>query len=668
MRRNPWWIVVAMISAGATGASADQIDSEERGATLAIEQPRVTARLVDGTAEVTVTYDVHNRSRFADAASIDVGLPAGAQVAGVRQRVGARWIDGRLLDGEAADARFQDYRDAAFAAARGAALFSVAETRGVLRLSYVPPRATVGVAYTLVVPACRLGDRWLAELPTVDDAAVVTVAGGAVLSPATATSLGAADDACADFGWPAATSLADTLRAGDRVAAWRQPLATGARASITSVPAGARRATVVDVALGDQLEAAPRRAAVVFVVDASRSQGVTGIDAQLAIIRGYLGHAPDARVQIVAVRRRATALFSGWVPASVALTRLAAMPPAAWAPANGSNLDAGLAQAAALLAATPGPRRLVAFTDDRLRVALDDAALAAALSGLPADAIAHVVVPVRGATEVVRDFASHFEAVVRPTGGITATVFVGADAGPLRELVRPTRIDGVTVDGDPADALVEGTALRWVSVAAGAPTIAGFIWGRRWQPTLVDDPPARIRAARLALAAGLDVDTDELLGLARLGRVASAVTSWLADDPTWTPGGLPPLEDDLGQSAACCSSICGLPMGLIGVGTIGQGSVVDAGVALPPAPSIEPLLAARVQGCAAAVPRGWRAAVEVETTGAEVVDVRVATSGIVEPVARARFEACAAQAAWDLELDASFARYTRTFTATFAAP
>ena len=189
--------------------------------------------------------------------------------------------------------------------------------------------------------------------------------------------------------------------------------------------------TVVEVAVASRLAEAPRQPAVVFAIDASRSQGDDGVAAQLAIVRGYLAHAPDARVELVVVRREAVRLFGELVPAGAVAARLAALAPAALAPGNGSHLDRGLALAASVLASSPGPRRLVAFTDDRLRPTLTDPALRQALARLPQDAIAHVVVPTAGAAEVERAHHHHLAQVIDGWGGIVATVGGAGDAAPL---------------------------------------------------------------------------------------------------------------------------------------------------------------------------------------------------------------------------------------------
>ena len=226
------------------------------------------------------------------------------------------------------------------------------------------------------------------------------------------------------------------------------------------------------------------------------------------------------------------------------------------------------------------------------------------------------------------------------------------------------RLEQLTIgDRVLADELREGRGLRAIDVDGGG-LVAGWIWGRRFSPTPTTALAARIRAARLALGqASLDD-----AAVASLGALAGAVTqfaSLLADGPGWSPGGLP--DDDLGWSGGgSWSSACGLPVGLGGYGTIGHGAGTGTGTDEAP-PELGPLLAVRVAGCAAGLEASpWRLELAVAVTGDEVVDVTAVAAGVADAAARARLEACALEAGWDLDLDARFARYRRTFTATFA--
>lgn len=664
MRHRPWPLIALGVAALCRPVAADIVRSDERQAELSITRPQIAATLADGVVHLRVRYDVVNASRFADRARVGLELPVGAVVVGLRQRTGGAWIAGRLEAAEAVDARLAAYVDAPFVAARGAVALSGAGAFHDLTLTYVPPRGRVGVEYEVIVPACYAHGEWVAVVPRLDADPALTVARGRAEDAA---------DVAKRWGEPVAAACEafvayDGIAADDHVVAWRAPAATGARltAAALTVPGFAVRD--VELAIAPRLAAAPVRPTVVFVIDGSKSQGADGVAAQLAIVRGYLAHQPDARVEVVVVRRAATRLFGALVPASTVPTALAARA-AALTVGNGSHLERGLALAADILAAAPGPRRLVAFTDDRLRPALTDDALRAALARLPADAIAHVVVPHAGAAEVWTDRDSHLVGVVAPWGGIVATVGAAGDPAPLVELVRPIALRDVAVGDEViADEVREGHGLRWLTQTDAAAPVTAWLWGRRVDATVLAAPVDRIRVARLTLARFEELDDAAVRGLAGLAHATTRLTSLIADQPSWRPGGLPEIELGLGGSG--WSSMCGLPMAFNGVGrigTIGHGSGTGSGDERPP-PDVHALLAARIAGCAVPLgPRPWRLTVDVSTTGVEVVDVAAAIAGVDDAALAARVEACAIEAGWDLDLDASFARYAKTFTAAFAA-
>lgn len=662
MRRAIPSLVAAGLSALAGQAAADQISSV-RGAELRIERAQVSARRVGSMVHATVRYELVNPGPTADAAEVDLDPPVGTTITGVRYRMGDRWLAGTLQNAEAAAERFAEYIDTPFVAARGALLVTDDGGHRQLELSYLAPRGRVPVILELALPACFARDRWIAPVPLHDPVPRLHAAGGRVeAADVLEKHLGSSlEDACAGY---------DAFTAGeDRYLVWDDRPAPGGEATLTTVTAGSVIVSELAIETATELVPAPRGAAVVFAIDASRSLGDLGIATQVAVIRGYLAHLPDARVEMIAVRRHATRLFGDFVPAGDALDRLANLPPGALAPGNGSHLDAGLTAAADALATTRGPHRLIAFTDDRTRTSLDGRLVAAALAGAPADTIVHLALPIPGAeTLVSRDFEHRFAPVIEHWGGIVADVGVQTDLAPLAELVRPSRIEAITVEGlgdgvESPGELVEGTGLRVLYVGDRAPIVRGWIWGRRWQPTAVHTRAATARVARVTigtLAGGLDDAT--VVTLAALGGVASRATSFLAEDPSWRPGGLP--ADELGITRGYSSS-CGPSSHLSAVGhfgTIGHGSGTGTG-RVEPEPELAPLLAARVAACAAAVPAPWTTTVDVETTGVEVVDVAVTSTGAA--ASRARFDACVTEAAWDLQLDERFERYTRTFTASF---
>jgi len=674
MRRAITPLLAAGLSTIAVPALADEVEAT-RGSPLRIDRPQLEVRLADGVIQATVRYDVVNPSAAPDAATIEVALPAGTAVTGLRYRTGDRWRDGALRDAVAASTRYREYLDAPFVAARGAAFFSHDGYRAELALSYLPPRGRVAVAYDLTVPACYARGRWIAVLPLVEPAPAVHVTGGRVETEAAlAAALGQpVGDACAGF-----TSVDSDRLDEERYLVFPRPAASTSTSTLTTVDAVGTRVSELVVALAPRLQAAPGRAAVVFTVDASRSVWPDDLAAQLAVVRAYVAEVPDARVEIIVVRRYATRLFGALVPAGQVEARLAALAPGALALGNGSNLDAGLALAADVLAHASGPRRLVAFTDDRTRAALDDQTLIAALAPLPADAIVHLVMPhAGGVTQLTRDFEHRFGAVAARWGGIVAAVEVGPEPGSVTELVRPIRVERVTVvapngSTEEVGAIDEGTGLRRLFAGATAPTVTGWIWGRPWAPTATTTRADRVRVARLAVGAiGASLDDAAVVALARMGTVATRLTSFLAEDSAWRPGGLPAEDlDQLGIAGFSSSSRCGWPSPMMGtghVGTLGHGAGGGSG-RVDPVPELGPLIEARVAACAAplaALP--WSTALAVEVTGVEIVDVTLTTDAPTATAAqRAQFDACVVESAWDLELDARFARYgDRSFEARF---
>lgn len=660
MRRVSWGVLA--LCGAARVAAADRVEGSSRGMELVLANQRVTATLVDGTAHYRVRYDVVNPTRRADSARVQIELPPGALVVGVRHRFGDdSWITGRLVAAEAAAERFDQYLDAPFLAMRSALLVTGGLEIADLSLSLVPARGRVAVEYELVAPACYARGRWYATYPSLDHDPPVTATGGRVESRAAVTkALGAGlDEVCDRF-----EGVDDG--ADGRVLSWPGSAAAVTSRATTVGLGDADALSVIDLALGSTLAPAPVRPAVVFVIDASRSMADDGVAAQVAVVRGYLANARDARVEVVVVRRHATRLFGALVPAATALRQLAAIDPALLAVANGSNLDAGLVLASSILAAARGPRRLVAFTDDELRPTLTDAQIGVALTGLPADAIAHVVLPGAGPSEVLRDFEHHLVAPIAPWGGIVAQVNPDGDPAPLRELVRPIRLERIGRGDDVLfDELFEGSGARTIQITTNPAPLTGLIWGRRWSPTIADTPMDRIRAARLGLVHAVLHDEEAAMIVTGLARAATDRTSFLGELGGWTPGGLPE-DDDLGmRSGGPWGHRCGIPSNLIG--TLGHGSGTGQAVIAPPPPELPAVLRSRVEACAATVSaEPWEVDLEVAITGIEVVDVFVTATGIADVGARSRVEACALEAAWDLELDPSYRFYRRTYTATFA--
>ncbi|MEJ7597646.1 MAG: vWA domain-containing protein [Kofleriaceae bacterium] len=293
----------------------------------------------------------------------------------------------------------------------------------------------------------------------------------------------------------------------------------------------------------------PKRAQVVFVVDASISVGAETLAAQLAILRAYLTHVPDAEIEIVVYRRRASRVFGAFVHASQAGPRLeTAIKAHAFALGNGSALDDGAKLASTALADRPGPRRVVLLTDELIRTSLTPAGALATLAKLSPETVVHVVVPATGddRPSLERDDAHALAKLATRHHGILAHVVKGGADKQLPpivlELVRPTRIEKLRVSGLVLDETVlhEGDGVRLFTRGKTAParvTLTGELWSDPVRRDAVADEP--FSRATAAFVFGADEHQElspvEMMKVAMFGRAVSPVTSYVAFEPGTRP-------------------------------------------------------------------------------------------------------------------------------------
>ncbi|HWU91255.1 MAG TPA: hypothetical protein VN253_28505, partial [Kofleriaceae bacterium] len=438
------------------------------------------------------------------------------------------------------------------------------------------------------------------------------------------------------------------------------PIATWAGRLGRVVASGAHAFSRLELDAAPRLSDLPKQAQVVFVVDASHSAAPL-LDAQLAILRAYLAHVPDAELEVIAVRRAAKRVFGRFVPARDAARLLDdAVRAGALAPGNGSALDEGAKLAAQVLAGRPGPHRVLLATDELLRPSLTDAAALASLAALAPSAVVHVVVPAGVAPSaapataapvrpsLARDDAAPLSLLATAHHGIFARVdglpSRAPDLAPVvLELVRPTRIDHLaasahlTVD----DTLPEGEGLRIFEsdrTAATAPasmTLTGALWSDPIRLDLSATAPFSTAAAAFVFGADLhgELSEPELKTLAYAARAVSPVTSYLAIEP-----GVRPSKIGLGRD--------GTGWGTIGTGrygTIGHGY----GAGTPMSPDLQSLIP--TAPCLRKHPPSgaWSIQLAVETTKDEIVDVSVRRGA--GPLA-----ACLTETVWSLRLDDRF--------------
>ncbi|HEX4422774.1 MAG TPA: VIT domain-containing protein, partial [Kofleriaceae bacterium] len=373
----------------------------------------VEVRITDGVATYVVRRQFANPGKIADEATLTIQLPPGAAATGLRIKAHDRWYDGDLLASDRAAALYRELTGLGAYDPKDPALLSWAAADQLhLQVFPVMPGQVSTVEYTLTAPTGYAHGRYWIAYPRLMPSAserggpgwpgepsagqlvtpVVTVrpawptAGAAIQLEGVPAAAGAAialtamrpvqdpfDQASGDVprgvpvGSGVTTDLADTPLLGDDATTIADP--TLAVISVTPPPIGiwavrfgrvvasaAHAFARLEIDVAPVLTAVPRRAQIVFIVDASYSVGAAQLATELAIIRAYLSHVPDAEVEIIVSRRRATRRFGTFVPVSTALAALADR--RGFALGNGSAIDDAARIAATALADRRGPRRV----------------------------------------------------------------------------------------------------------------------------------------------------------------------------------------------------------------------------------------------------------------------------------------------------------------------
>jgi hypothetical protein len=424
----------------------------------------------------------------------------------------------------------------------------------------------------------------------------------------------------------------------------------------------------LDLDVAPQVSSLPKRAQVAFVIDASYSAGPKLLAAQLAIVRAYASHVPDAEIEVIAVRRTAKRVFGRLVPASQIGAALEdAMSRGALVLGNGSALDDGARLAVATLAGRPGPQRVVITTDDLFRTSLTERVIEQALRPLDPKAIVHVVVPRIADHEQPTELARVDGATLAPLAttrhGIFAQVlgFVmnREDLAPrVLELVRPTRIDEVAVSGGITldDTLVEGRGVRIFtagkkSEAPAKLTLTGKLWSDPIRLDLAESASFSKATAAFVFGAGMEgeLSPTEMRSVAMTARAVSPVTSYLAIEPGVRPSR---IGLDGGGGTGWGSISCGR------YGTIGHGSGTGWGYG---GKDFEPQV--DTAACVRKVkPTGpWAVKLAIETTNDEIVGVEIKNGS--GPMAD-----CLVEAAWTTRLDQRFDQAHDSFVVDLFSP
>lgn len=622
---------------------------------------------LDGrVAVVTVTRKLENRGKYADEARLTINLPAESAVVGLRARSRGKWIAGTLQNAETAQRQYDRLTRDGPVRSDGPALMAYNDTANV-ELTVFPVRKGSArvVEYTVRASTCYSNGLRLFGYPRSDAATgaidVIAVKGRVYQSlvKAPLEVKDSVDSCVADRG-----SSPDSFVWAVFDARQKEQLGT----AFASFDTGAdQRLTRLEVDVSAELSKAPKRAKVVFVVDASHTQGPDGITAQLELAKAYLEHVPDASFEVVLYRRYAERLLGRFAPAKDAASVLAGVPRSALDPNNGSNLDDGLGLAASLLSGTRGPARVVAFTDSRLRVGFDNSVAAAMFAAAPEQVVLHIVDnPLTlGADQEFGRFDGHeLSSIAEQFGGIVispnAEMMWNDVETSMLALVRPLQIDSVAIAGleiPNAPALLrEGEAVRHMEVmpSANAPrsvTLSGKLWARDVSKTIRID--RALTAEMPAMVFGTEhwreLNPESIESVAMAGNAVSPKTSYLAVNPDLGPSSTD-FKGGLSMSGICggCSIGCGSRCGIRGIGHIGRAvEEIDLNALL--AGWMEPATAV----CQAMhSTRNHSTTVNFEIHSREIADVAVETSASDE------FAECIEDAAWDIQLDS---RFWRTF-------
>jgi subtilisin-like proprotein convertase family protein len=420
----------------------------------------------------------------------------------------------------------------------------------------------------------------------------------------------------------------------------------------------------MELDLAPQLRALPKDLSVVFLVDASHSMDPKGISQQLALIRAYLSHVPKAHFEVVLYRRFAKRMVGRFAQATAFTARVkTARKAGKLAPGNGSALDRGLALAAKLLRERRGTLRMVMFSDNLLRPSWKNRRALKELARAPRSTIAHVVLPdfsysASEATEKRLD-THRLSPLAAKHGGVLLRM-EGPDKPDHKTLVpvvlglvRPIRIDNVRVRGLPRShglsvptTLNEGVGLRemaQVKFASRKVTLVGKIWATTYRKTLRVNRRFTRSTAAFVFSQDLhrNLTKAEMMRVAKLGRVVSPVTSYLAIEPGVRPStaGI----DRRGRGGGA-----GMGGRGYGVGRIVKRTRVT--------PDLKALMKPHVKRCVALhkPTPGWNVSLRVETTLDEVVDVILRK----KPTALGR---CLVEGAWTIRLTRHYDLRHETF-------
>lgn len=613
----------------------------------------VRATLHRGHAELRVRRRVENLGARHDQAMFWISTPGGAAATGLKTlgSVAGRphWFAGELMEAEAAAAKYKELTGIGGYYPKDPALLSW-RFQGQLLLQVFPvaPDDSKTVEYTLLVPTSyRDGaHRYALErLGTSDLPAEL------VLAPP------AHGDKLLVDGKPAPPRLTPARDESTELALvpkMAEPL--GGELGVAST--GSRFVTHFSIEAAPRVGRVPRRAAIVVVIDASRSVPDALLDAQKAAAAAYLSHFTDAEVEILTFDRKPQRRYGKFVPVERARRDLAALP---IEQKNGSALDEALSEAEKILAAAPAgrPRRLVLTSDALVRSSLAPERIRAALGA--SGAVVHLGVLRETTVHLHRDDEHAWASAIRSTGGLVWRAGASDDADDRKKMravyeewARPLRVDHVKLYSpdlelgavsERPEILVEGEGfeqLLFTSRDVAWVRVEGELWSKRVQHVVHADAAAGKRWAALVFGSELmsQLSEPEMMKLALHGGAVSPVTSYLAIEP-----GVRPSTEGLDWGATGTGSGFGS-----GAPSLRMGATSTSG-RVPALDRDKWLRDTLGQSFAACGGKPGSASVSLETTFAEVVDVpKVALDGSTDPL----LERCLREATWDLVLPVQF--------------
>jgi hypothetical protein len=654
-------LCVLAIALQTRAAHADELDSMS-GQRLVETLHHVGVAVDHGLATLHVLRTFESEGNGVNRMRLSIRTPASAVATGLGLEASEGWIDGAFLESwEAEEIHAWMASGEGQGPAGPSALLWGTYSGDELILDAFPllPGSRLSIRYTLLAPMQYRDGRYYLDYPAPADLEsfappLFTFPGD---DPQSIYSVDGLD--VAPGRTVAATSEPDTCDAHYEDDFWKKweggfSYCPGPGEILVSAPApttgtldvlygvfplsGDRFLVSIDVDAAARLRPLPEKASVVFVVDASLSFGPENLAAALELAKAYTAHLPDAFCEVVAFRRTATRLLGGFVPAPELGGRLEALLTSSLEPANGSNLEAGLALASSLLAERTGPSRLVVITDTLVRRRFHEGLGHEALSDLPPHAVLHVVELHHGGPGVstYRDDAHALAQLALQHGGILVSVHGGSTrddyVDAATQLVRPTRIDDLSIrfGGTGPDAiqvppeLPEGRGFDLMFISEGAPLqllIEGRIWASPFRTTIEADP---VYSARFvpALLFGTDLryepDADEIVSAAAAGGAVSAFTAYLASPldagPSPESFAFPssPFGSDraLGTDSENALSACGF------FPSFDPSEWQNALVQLA-GQAVEPCLATSQDPYTARIEAGGPEIVDVEVTGAE---------------------------------------------------